>query len=451
MKTNQIDMTEGSIFGKLLLFSIPLILSNVLQLFFNAADIVVVGHFAGDNALAAVGSTSVLINLLTNFFIGLSVGSNVIAANFFGAKEKNLIQDTVHTAIGIGIFSGLFLTGFGIIFSPLILKLMFLPPEVLPLSTLYLRIYFCGITFSMIYNFGSAVLRAKGDTKRPLIILFAAGFLNVLLNLLFVICFKMSVAGVAFATIISQGFSAVSVILILCTEKDDFKLSIKKIKIHREILLKIIKIGLPAGIQGTLFGLSNVVIQSSVNGFGAIMIAGNSSSQSVEGFVWTSMNGFAHGALTFCSQNMGAGNIKRIKKAVGVIQFMVIVTGLLLGLSAVFFSDRLISLFTTNPQVISAGKRRLAIICGTYFLCGMMDSMAYCIRGIGYSLVPMIVTLLGVCGLRLLWIYTVFRIPDFHTLSCVYFSYPITWFITWVALLCSYFIIIKKIGTSEVE
>ena len=299
---NQINMTEGSIFGKLLKFSLPLIFSSVLQLFFNAADVIVVGRFAGDNSLAAVGSTGSLVNLLINLFTGLATGTSVVAANYFGAGKKKELKQTVHTSITISLISGIILTFIGVFGSKLILQMMKAPEVVLNLANIYLKIYFAGITSTMVYNFGSALLRAKGDTKRPLYILLLSGVINLILNLVFVINFKMDVSGVAWATVISQTLSAILVILILIFEKDDFHLEIKKLCINPVILRKIVKIGLPAGFQGIMFSFSNVIIQSSVNMFGPVVIAGNSAAINLEGFIYTSMNGFSQGSLTFCSQ-----------------------------------------------------------------------------------------------------------------------------------------------------
>ena len=444
MKQNKIDMTEGPIVAKLVAFSFPLILSSVLQLLFNAADIVVVGRFAGDNSLAAVGSTSSLINLLVNLFLGLSIGTNVVAANYFGAKKQKDLHDTVHTAVLLSIYSGIILTVVGVIGAKRILRLMMAPEEVLVLASLYLKIYFGGITATMVYNFGSALLRAKGDTRRPLYILFIAGVINVILNLFFVIVFKMDVAGVALATVISQTFSAVMVIILLVREKDDFHLDLKKLQINRDILFRIMKIGLPAGFQGIMFSFSNVIIQSSVNSFGSIVIAGNSAAQNIEGFVYISMNGFSQGVLTFAGQNMGAGKRDRIKKIAIYSQVLIIIVGLVLGNLTFLFARPLLSIYSKNPEVIAAGTLRLKVICTLYFLCGIMDVMGNLIRGIGHSLAPMIVTIFGVCIFRLIWIFTVFQIPAFHTMECLLISYPISWFTGWAVHCVCFFVIWKK-------
>ena len=445
-RSNQINMTEGPIFSKLLKFSIPLILSSVLQLLFNAADVVVVGRFAGDNSLAAVGSTGSLVNLLINLFMGLSIGTNVVAANYFGARKSNEIKDTVHTAILVSIYSGIFLTVAGVLGVKPILTFMQSPQEVLNLAALYLRIYFGGITATMVYNFGSALLRAKGDTRRPLYILFTAGIINLILNLIFVICFKMDVAGVGLATVISQMISATAVLIILIREKDDFKLELRKLHINRMIFIKIVKIGLPAGFQGIMFSFSNVIIQSSVNTFGAIMIAGNSAAINLEGFIYTAMNGFSQGSLTFCSQNMGAGRTDRIKKIVWISQSAIIVIGLVLGAGFLYFGNQLLGIFSKNQEVIQAGMIRLWIILTTYFLCGMMDGMANTIRGIGHSLMPVISSLIGACLFRIIWLFTIFLIPQFHTPATIFLSYPISWILTLTVNIIWYNIYIRKIN-----
>ncbi len=437
-------MTEGSIVKKLLQFSVPLIFSSLLQILFNTADVIVVGRFAGDNSLAAVGSTGSLINLMVNLFVGLSVGTTVVAANFFGAEKKSELKETVHTAILLSLISGIILTVFGVIGAKQILQWMRSPKEVLDLATKYLQIYFAGIISTMIYNFGSALLRAKGDTKRPLYILFFAGIINVILNLIFVILFKMDVAGVALATVISQTISAFLVIRCLLKETEEFKLDLKQLKINPQILIRIIKIGVPAGLQGIIFSLSNVIIQSSINSFGAIVIAGNSAAINIENFIFTGMNGFSQGTLTFISQNFGAKKYDRINKTIFISLFCVFLVGFVFGNLTVIFGRKLLSFFTTSPEVIESGISRLKIICTTYAICGMMDVMGNAIRGIGHSVLPMIVTLLGACGIRLLWISTIFLIPKYHTCNTIFASYPISWTITFIAHIICFFIVKKK-------
>ncbi len=442
---NQLDMTKGPIFKELIIFSVPLILSGVLQLLFNAADVIVVGRFAGDNSLAAVGSTSSFINLMLNLFIGLSIGSSVVSANYFGAGKIRELRNTVHTSMQLSIYSGIGLTILGVIFARPILHLMQAPEEVLVLAVLYLRIYFAGISATVIFNFGSALLRAKGDTKRPLYILLVAGVINVILNLIFVICFRMDVAGVALATVISQIFAAAFVVVLLMREEDGFKLELRKLKIHKYILIHIIKIGVPAGFQGMMFSISNMVIQSSVNSFGPVVIAGSSAGINIEGFVYLAMNGFSQGALTFVSQNMGAGQKDRIKKLMFISLLTVLVVGEGLGFLVVIFARQILGIYSKNPLVIAAGIRRLSIICSTYALCGIMDTMSNIIRGIGHSLLPMVVCIVGVCVFRIVWLSTLFQTVRFHTEFIIFVSYPISWIITFIAHCICFAIVFKKL------
>ncbi|MBR0486602.1 MAG: MATE family efflux transporter [Treponema sp.] len=449
MAANKIDMTQGSIFPKLIRFAVPLIFSSILQLLFNAADIIVVGRFAGDNSLAAVGSTSSLVNLLVNFFIGLGIGCNVVAANYLGSMKSEKVSRTVHTSMVLSVFGGILLTFIGVTFSRQILVLMGSPEVVLPLSTLYLKIFFSGVTPTVIYNFGASLLRAKGDTKRPLYILFVAGLINVVLNLIFVICFKMDVAGVAVATVISQSFSAVVIVILLLREKDAFRLEFRKLKIDFHILSKIVRIGIPAGLQGMIFSISNVVIQSSVNSFGPVMIAGNAAAQGVEGFIYISMNGFSQAMLTFAGQNMGAGKIDRIKKAVRDSILCASFAGIILGCLAIVFGPVLLGFYSTSPEVQAAGMIRLKVILLTYFTCGIMDCTANAIRGVGHSVLPMIITLLGACGLRMLYIFTFFQIPRFHTFQGIFYSYPISWTVTAAILAIGFVRILKTISVKD--
>lgn len=449
-KKYEMDMCSGSILKKMLMFTLPLMLSSILQLLFNAADIVVVGRFAGDNSLAAVGSTTALINLLTNLFVGLSIGANVTAARNYGGKREDALSRTVHTSITISIISGVVLTVIGVVGTKEMLRLMSTPDEIIDLAADYLRIYFAGITATTIYNFGSALLRAIGDTKRPLYYLLAAGAVNVVLNLLFVIVFKMDVSGVALATIISESLSAFLVIRCLMRETGAIKLELKKLRVHKAELISIIRIGLPAGFQGIVFALSNVVIQSSVNLFGNIVVAGNSAAANIEGFVYMAMNSFYQATLSFMSQNFGAGEYKRLNKILACGELCVVVVGLVLGNAAVLFGNQLLSIYSDSPEVIAAGMVRLHYISKVYFLCGIMDVLVGALRGIGYSVLPMVVSLLGACGLRLLWIATVFRIPQFHKVEVVYLSYAITWIITaGVHFLC--YVIVRKKVTKKYE
>ncbi|MBR3580588.1 MAG: MATE family efflux transporter [Lachnospiraceae bacterium] len=438
------NMCEGPILPKMLKFAVPLMLSSILQLLFNAADVVVVGKFAGDDALAAVGCTGSLINLLINLFMGLSVGANVMVARHYGAKRESELKKSVHTSMLLSVLGGLLLTGVGVLFTEGILELMETPTEVLPLAALYLRIYFMGMVPNMIYNFGSAILRAIGDTKRPMYFLTLAGVVNVCLNLIFVIAFSWGVAGVAVATVISQTISAVLVVICMLKESGAIRLSLKELKIDKKELLAILRIGIPAGLQGCIFSLSNVVIQKSVNGFGKVTVSGNSAASNLEGFVYVSMNAFHQATLSFMSQNYGAGRYDRLKKIVVAGILCVTATGLTLGNLEYFFGRTLLNIYTSSENVIDAGVVRLSIICTTYFLCGMMDVMVGALRGLGYSFVPMIVSLCGVCGIRLVWLFTVFEMEEYHLVETVYVSYPISWLATFLIHLGSYIVISRK-------
>lgn len=441
-----IDMCSGSIFKKMLKFALPLMLSGILQLLFNAADIIVVGNFAGDESLAAVGATTTLINLMTNLFIGLSVGVNVLTANYFGAGKADEVKTTVHTAMALSIVSGIFLTVIGIVFAPQILHLMKVPDDVIGLSVIYLRTYFAGMIAVMVYNFGSAVLRAVGDTQRSLYFLTASGVVNVVLNLIFVIGFHWGVFGVGLATAISQVVSAVLVVITLMREKSAIKLSLKALRIDKHKLLRIVQIGLPAGLQGMLFSISNLLIQSSVNSFGKIVIAGNSASANVEGFAFTAMNAFHQGAVAFMGQNKGAGRYDRLGKVLSTSLIYVFITGLFFAVIYNVFSYELIDLYTNSEDVITAGVTRLVIIATAYFLAGMMDVVVGAIRGLGYSVVPMIVSVFGICIFRVFWIFCIFSQEQYHTIESIYISYPISWILTLsVQLICYFYIKVKFI------
>lgn len=442
----EIDMCSGSILKKMILFAVPLMCSGVLQLLFNAADVIVVGKFAGDNSLAAVGSTTSLIGLLTNLFIGLSVGGNVLTAHFYGAKQEKELQETVHTAITLSLISGVVLTIVGVFGAETVLHWMDTPPEVLDKAVIYLRIYFAGITATMVYNFGSAILRAIGDTKRPLYFLFTAGIINILLNLFFVIRCKMDVAGVGLATVIAQCISACLVVRCLMKERAEIRLHLNKLRLVPDKFRRILQIGLPAGLQGTLFSLSNVVIQSSVNSFGATIVAGNSAALNIEGFGYTAMNAFHQAAISFTSQNVGAKKYERINRILLSALLCVVCVGL--GFAGLMFlrGEWFLGLYSSNQTVIQAGMVRLRIITATYFIAGMMDVFVGTLRGLGYSIFPMIVSLIGVCGLRLLWVSTVFQMEAWHSPMGIYVTYPLSWTITVLTLLTGFLIIRKKLG-----
>lgn len=433
-------MCSGPILRKLIAFTFPLICSNVLQLLFNAVDIIVVGRFAGENALAAVGSNTSLISLMTNFFIGLSIGVNVLVARYYGAKQKKHITETVHTAMMLSVYSGLILTVIGCVGAKQILYWMSTPAEILPLAATYLRIYFLGMMATMIYNFGSAVLRAVGDTKRSLYYLLTAGVVNTGLNLILVIQFHMGVAGVGIATVISQYISAGLIVRCMRKEKGDIHLELKAMRIHREKFSQILRIGIPAGFQGIVFSFSNVIIQSSVNGFGSIVVAGNTAAANIEGFVYVSMNAFQQAAIAFTGQNMGAGKFERINRILLTAEVSVIVVGVVMGNGALLFGKQLLGIYTSSPEVVAAGMVRLGVVARLYALCGIMDTAVGVLRGMGYSFMPMLVSLIGACGLRLLWIFTFFRMEQFHTILSLYLTYPVTWLITLSAHFVCYMI-----------
>lgn len=442
-RSYEINFTKGTILKPLLMFAMPLMLSGMLQLFYNAADIVVVGRFAGKESLAAVGSTGSLINLLTNAFLGLSVGANVLISKGFGTNDKKLLERSVHTSVFVSIIGGIIFGIIGFFFAKPILEIMGTPEEVLVKATVYMRIYFAGLPAIALYNFGSAILRAVGDTRRPLFFLIISGFINIALNLFFVIALKMDVAGVAFATVISQVCSAVMVIFCLIKADAAYRLNLKKLRICKRELMQILRVGLPAGIQGTLFSLSNVLIQSSVNSFGSVAIAGNSAGANIEGFVYIAMNSIHHTALTFCAQNMGVGNFERVRKGFYYCIGLVSCIGLLFGNAVVFFSRQLVSIYSADAEVISIGMGRVAVICSTYFLCGIMDTLAGVLRGLSYSVLPMFISLIGACGLRVLWIYIIFEFE--RSLFMLYLAYPVSWFLTAAALFAAYRIVINKV------
>ncbi len=448
-KSYEIDMCHGPLFTKILLFSIPLMISSILQLLFNATDMVVVGRFAGSTALAAVGANASLINLLTNLFVGFSVGANVLVARFYGAKKEREVSETVHSAIVLSLICGVGLMIFGIIVAPQILIVMGTPEDVLSQAVLYIRIYFAGMPVILLYNFGSSILRAVGDTQRPLYYLFAAGIINIILNLFFVIGFHLGVAGVALATVISQVVSAFLIIRCMMRMEGSCQVEWKKLRLKREKVIQIVRIGLPAGLQGTVFSLSNVLIQSSVNSFGSVAMAGNTAASNIEGFIYMAMNAFHQTALSFTSQNFGAGNYKRIGKVLMECLGLVTGVGLVMGWMAYLFGNQLLGIYSSDPKVIEVGLLRLSVICTTYCFCGIMDVMVGELRGLGYAVMPMIVSLLGACGFRILWIFTVFQ--EYRSLWTLYISYPVSWFMTGVVHMICYVIIRKKQKQADIS
>ena len=449
----EIDMCTGSLFGKMLLFTAPLVLSSLLQLFFNTADMIVAGKFAGPTALASISGTGSLTNLIVNLFIGLSVGANVCVAKYYGQNNYKDVSETVHTAVVMSVIFGAILAVFGFIMARPLLTLMKTPDTVIDGAVVYMRIYFLGMPVIMLYNFTSAILRAVGDTRRPLYYLMIAGVINVLLNLFFVIVLRIGVAGVAIATVASQAISAGLVLHALFTYDGCLRLDLKELRIHGRKLGQMVRIGLPAGIQGSFFSISNVLIQSSINSFGDMAMTGNAAAQNIEGYVYVGMNAFHHTTLSFTSQNYGGGKYDRILKVVRNGLLFVMTTGLGLGLLAYTLREPLLNLYisdepgTPTAEIIGYGIKRMTVIMFTYFTCGTMDVLVGGLRGLGKSIPPMLITLGFVCLMRIVWIYTVFA--RIHTLECLYISYPVSWTLATLVqggyFLITYFKLMKRV------
>lgn len=429
----------------ILLYTIPIILTSWLQLLFTAADLMVVGWFCGSLSVAAVGSTTSITNLIINLFIGLSVGAGVCTAHAIGSREDERLHRIIHTAIPTAIITGIFLTVFGVCFAGKLLIMMGTPATVLPLAARYMRLYFLGMTFNMVYNFAASILRAAGDTKSPLIILAIAGIINVGLNVLLVTRFQMNVAGVALATAVSQAFSAIYACIALMRRTDGCHLELKKMRIYTPQLKNIIRIGLPAGIQSCMFSLSNTVIQSSVNTFGEVVVSGCAAVSNVESFCFVTVNAFHQTAVNYVGQNLGARKMDRVKKSLGLCLIYVTVAGLFTGLSANIFGRQILSLYLPDSEAaISVGLHRIAYTCTLYFIYGHMDTITGALRGMGESLITMIISILGICGVRIVWIYTIFRIPAYHTLESLYLSWPVSWVITLIFQLTAFLILYRK-------
>lgn len=441
MKKNkyEIDMCNGTIMDKLISFSVPLILSGILQLLFNAVDIIVVGRFSGSQALAAVGSTTALINIFTNLFIGISLGANVLAARFYAAQKDKEMSETVHTAIMLALISGVVMLFVGIFFARGALELMGTPDDVIGQSTLYMRIYFAGMPFFMLYNYGAAILRAVGDTKRPLLFLIVSGVVNACLNLFLVIAFHLGVAGVAIATVTAQGISCALVLRCLQRSQASYQLRFRDLKIRGCYVQQIFQVGLPAGIQSTVINFSNALLQSSVNSFGSIAMAGYTAANNLFGFLYVSTNSITQACMSFTSQNYGVGKWKRMDRVLFDCIILSVAVMLILGGGMYFFGPEVLKIYTTNPRVISCGMEVLTYTTLTYFLCGIMDLLPGALRGMGYSSVPMILSIIGTVGTRIVWIFGIF--PNHRSLDILFISYPVSWMITIVLqLICFYFV-----------
>jgi putative MATE family efflux protein len=436
-------MTKGPFLKKILRFSLPLVFTGLLQMIYNTADVIVVGRFAGGTALAAVGATGSLVHLILNIFLGLSMGSGVMTAKYIGAKDEDSVKRCVHSAMLLGILSGIFVAIFGFLFSEQLLVLMDSPEDVLPLSTLYLKIFFLGAPAGMVFNFGASIVRATGDTKKPLIILSLSGILNIVLNLILVIYFHMSVAGVAIATITAQYVSATVITVVLLKMKNACKLDLKKLRFHKEEVKRILYVGIPAGIQNSLFSVSNVIIQTTVNSFGSVAMAGIAAGSNVDTLIYTCTNAVSQTTMTFSSQNLGAKKYENFNKIYFRCILLTIAIAGSMGALGVIFKDFFVGIFSTDPAVIAIGAERLTLILPFYFLCSLMDVGAGQLRGMGKSFLPMIISLLGGCGIRLLWVFAFF--PKNPTLIYLYYAYPISWSITAAVLFICYFIVRKQI------
>jgi len=444
---HEIDMTHGSIFPKLMIFALPLALSGLLQLTFNAADIIVLGRFVGSDALAAVGSTGALNGLFVNFFLGISVGVNVVVATNYAAGKYNEVSQIVHTSIALALVCGVIMTLLGLSAAVPLLKLIGSPEEVLPLSATYMRIYFLGVPFILLYNFGSAALRSVGDTTRPLYYLTVAGVSNVILNLLFTIVFKMGVAGVAIATTASNMISSMLVLRALIKEDSCLHLDLRKLNLDGKTILKFARVGIPAGIQSILFNVSNILIQSSVNSFGAVVMAGNSASGNIEGFQYTVMHCFYTAAITFIGQNIGARKYSRLNKIVYSCLLSVLLVSAAFMAPLSFFGRNLLGLYTMDPAVVDAGMIRLGLFTKIYFLCGLMDVSAASLRGMGYGTLPTLITLFGAVGIRVIWIFTVFA--RYHDYRLLLVGYPVSWAITFVIGMIAYYFARSKLPKED--
>ena len=439
-------MCNGSIMDKLISFALPLMLSGILQLMFNAVDIIVVGRFSGSGALAAVGSTTALINVFTNLFMGISLGANGLAARCYAAGKKKEMSDTVHTSILLALISGIGMAVIGLIFAKGALELMGTPDDVIGQSTLYMRIYFLGMPFFMLYNYGAAILRAVGDTKRPLVFLIISGVVNALLNMALVIFFHLGVAGVAIATVISQMISCVLVLLCLIRSDGPYRLQIQKLKMNRYCLMQIFQVGIPAGIQSTVINISNAMLQSSVNSFGSIAMAGYTAANNVLGFLYVSVNSVTQACMSFTSQNYGAGKPKRMDRVLLDCMILTVAVGVTLGGGAYLFGNELLQIYTGEADVIACGLEILSITTVWYFLCGLMDLFPGALRGMGHSGVPMILSIIGTVGTRIVWIYWIF--PYHRSLMVLFISYPASWIITIVLQVICYGSVRRKVHRS---
>ena len=445
----EIDMCNGSIMDKLISFSIPLMLSGILQLLFNAVDIIVVGRFAGSQALAAVGSTTALINVFTNLFIGVSLGANVLAARFYASGRKKEMSETVHTSILFALLSGIVMVFVGLFFSRAALELMDPPADVIDQSALYMQIYFAGMPFFMLYNYGAAILRAVGDTKRPLFFLVIAGVINAGLNLFLVIVLHLGVAGVAIATVIAQMISCILVLRCLYQSTGSYQLRISRLTLKWTYLKQIFQVGIPAGIQSTVINFSNVLLQSSVNSFGSVAMAGYTAANNIFGFLFAAVNSITQACMSFTSQNYGVGKWKRMDRVLLNCMLLTVIVSLVLGGGSYLFGPELLRIYTSDAAVIQCGMEILLYTTVTYFMCGIMDLFPGALRGMGCSAVPMLLSVIGTVGTRVVWIFMVF--PKYRSLDILFISYPASWLVTIALQVVCYYFVRKKVKSEFLE
>ena len=445
----EIDMCNGSIMDKLISFSIPLMLSGILQLLFNAVDIIVVGRFSGSQALAAVGSTTALINVFTNLFIGVSLGANVLAARFYASGRKKEMSETVHTSILFALLSGIVMVFVGLFFSRAALELMDTPADVIDQSALYMQIYFAGMPFFMLYNYGAAILRAVGDTKRPLFFLVIAGVINAGLNLFLVIVLHLGVAGVAIATVIAQMISCILVLRCLYQSTGSYQLRISRLTLKWTYLKQIFQVGIPAGIQSTVINFSNVLLQSSVNSFGSVAMAGYTAANNIFGFLFAAVNSITQACMSFTSQNYGVGKWKRMDRVLLNCMLLTVIVSLVLGGGSYLFGPELLRIYTSDAAVIQCGMEILLYTTVTYFMCGIMDLFPGALRGMGCSAVPMLLSVIGTVGTRVVWIFMVF--PKYRSLDILFISYPASWLVTIALQVVCYYFVRKKVKSEFLE
>ena len=445
MKKNkyEIDMCNGTLMDKLIVFAVPLMISGVLQLMFNAVDIIVVGQYSGSQSLAAVGSTTALINIFTNLFIGISMGVNVLAARFYAAGQDQEMSETVHTAILVALLSGVIMTFVGVGMARWALELMATPDDVIELSTLYMRIYFLGMPFFMLYNYGAAILRAVGDTRRPLFFLIAAGVTNAVLNVILVVKFHMAVEGVAIATVVSQLISCILVLRCLYQSESSYQLRFSKLRVNVSYLGQIFQVGIPAGIQSVVINFSNAMLQSAVNSFGSTAMAGYTAANNLLGFLYASVNSVTQACMSFTSQNYGVGKFKRMDRVLIDCAIISVVIAGTLGTIFYVFGSEILQIYTKEPDVIKAGMEIISITTIPYFLCGIMDLFPGAMRGMGRSGVPMILSIIGTVGTRIVWIYGIF--PLHRSLFVLFISYPGSWLITIAMQVICFFIVRKQV------